>query len=153
MKKINKILVVVIISIFVLAFMPSNNCLAMTEFEEEVRTIKIADSVKPSTVTGGGGGSKITDAAGAIDGLKVTGSSSADVGGLQTVIGKLLNFLQIASGLVAVLMIAIVGFGYIVAQTSDMKAEFKNKGLPIIIGIVLVFGATSIAKFFIGVAA
>ena len=102
------------------------------------------------TVFGGGSGSR-TAAEGAIDGLNTTGS--VDVTGMQGVIGKLLNFLQIASGLVAVLMIAIVGFGYIVAQTSDMKAEFKNKGLPIIIGIVLVFGATSIAKFFIGVAA
>ena len=89
-------------------------------------------------------------AAGAIDGLNATGS--VDVGGLQTVIGKLLNFLQIASGLVAVLMIAIVGFNYILATSSDMKKEMKEKALPIIIGIVLVFGATSIAKFFIGVA-
>lgn len=32
MKKINKILVVVIISIFVLAFMPSNNCFAMDDY-------------------------------------------------------------------------------------------------------------------------
>ena len=89
-------------------------------------------------------------AADAIDGLNATGS--VDVGGLQAVIGKLLNFLQIASGLVAVLMIAIVGFNYILATSSDMKKEMKEKALPIIIGIVLVFGAASIAKFFIGVA-
>ena len=90
------------------------------------------------------------DASNAISGLNATGS--VDVTGMQGVIGKLLNFLQIASGLVAVLMIAIVGFGYILASTSDMKKEMKDKGLPIIVGIVLVFGATSIAKFFIGVA-
>ena len=90
-------------------------------------------------------------AADAINGLSATGN--VDVGGLQKVIGTLLNFLQIASGLVAVLMIAIVGFNYILATSSDMKKEMKEKALPIIIGIVLVFGATSIAKFFIGVAA
>ena len=89
-------------------------------------------------------------AADAINGLSATGN--VDVGGLQKVIGTLLNFLQIASGLVAVLMIAIVGFNYILATSSDMKKEMKEKALPIIIGIVLVFGATSIAKFFIGVA-
>ena len=88
-------------------------------------------------------------AADAINGLSATGN--VDVGGLQKVIGTLLNFLQIASGLVAVLMIAIVGFNYILATSSDMKKEMKEKALPIIIGIVLVFGATSIAKFFIGV--
>ena len=89
-------------------------------------------------------------AADAINGLSATGN--VDVGGLQKVIGTLLNFLQIASGLVAVLMIAIVGFNYILATSYDMKKEMKEKALPIIIGIVLVFGATSIAKFFIGVA-
>ena len=33
------------------------------------------------------------------------------------------------------------------------EKEMKKKMLPIIIGIVLVFGATSVAKFLIGVAA
>ena len=132
MKKISKLLVAVIISTCVLAFMPGNNCMAIADLKD------------------GGGGLKTT-AGGAIDGLNATGS--VDVGGLQKVIGTLLNFLQIASGLVAVLMIAIVGFNYILATSSDMKKEMKEKALPIIIGIVLVFGATSIAKFFIGVAA
>lgn len=71
--------------------------------------------------------------------------------GLATVIGKLLGFLQVASGIVAVLMIAIVGFNYIIS-TPEVKDEMKKKMLPIIIGIVLVFGATSVAKFLIGVA-
>ena len=132
MKKISKLLVAVIISTCVLAFMPGNNCMAMADLKD------------------GGGGLKTT-VGGAIDGLNVAGD--VDVGGLQKVIGTLLNFLQIASGLVAVLMIAIVGFNYILATSSDMKKEMKEKALPIIIGIVLVVGATSIAKFFIGVAA
>ena len=72
--------------------------------------------------------------------------------GLASVIGKLLGFLQVASGIVAVLMIAIVGFNYIIS-TPEVKDEMKKKMLPIIIGIVLVFGATSVAKFLIGVAA
>ena len=70
---------------------------------------------------------------------------------MATVIGKLLGFLQVASGIVAVLMIAIVGFNYIIS-TPEVKDEMKKKMLPIIIGIVLVFGATSVAKFLIGVA-
>lgn len=90
------------------------------------------------------------DAGAAINGINIIGGG--DVGGLQGTIGKLLGFLQVASGLVAVLMIAIVGFNYIVS-TPDVKDEMKKKLLPIIIGIVLVFGATSIARFIIGVAA
>lgn len=92
----------------------------------------------------------VTTATGTIDGLNNT-ASSADVSGLQGVIGKLLGFLQVASGLLAVIVIAFIGFNYIIA-TPQMKDELKSKGLPILVGLVLVFGATSIAKFFIGVA-
>lgn len=67
----------------------------------------------------------------------------------QTTIGRLLGFLQIASGLIAILMIAITGFNYIVA-TPDVKEEMKKKMLPIIIGLVLVFGAVSVARFILG---
>ena len=116
MKKISKLLVAVIISTCVLAFMPGNNCMAMADLKD------------------GGGGLKTT-VGGAIDGLNVAGD--VDVGGLQKVIGTLLNFLQIASGLVAVLMIAIVGFNYILATSSDMKEEMKEKALPIIIALIL----------------
>lgn len=91
-----------------------------------------------------------SNAGSAIDGISVT--EGGDVSKLQNVIGKLLGFLQVASGLVAVLMIAITGFQYIV-ETPEVKQEIKKKMLPIIVGIVLVFGATSIAKFIIGVAA
>jgi type IV secretory pathway VirB2 component (pilin) len=89
-------------------------------------------------------------AQGAIDNISVSEPTAATAG-LAGTIGKLLGFLQVASGLVAVLMIAIVGFNYIVS-TPEVKDEMKKKLLPIIIGIVLVFGATSIAKFLIGVA-
>lgn len=124
MKAISKIIVILLISVSTLVIMPTNFSLA----------------------------ANTTTAAEAIDGLKNTTTSAADVSGLKTVIGKLLGFLQIASGLIAVLMIAIVGFNYIVGA-AEVKKAAAEKGLPIIVGIVLVFGAASIAKFFIGVAA
>lgn len=90
-------------------------------------------------------------AIGAIENIKSdSGAATTAASGLTTVIGSLLGFLQIASGIVAVLMIAIVGFNYIIS-TPEVKDEMKKKMLPIIIGIVLVFGATSVAKFLIGV--
>ncbi len=69
---------------------------------------------------------------------------------LRKTIGKLLGFLRIAAGLVSVIVISLTGFNYIVAQTPDMKDELKKKMLPIIIGLVLVFGAVSIAQFILG---
>lgn len=69
--------------------------------------------------------------------------------GLRNVVGRLLGFLQIASGLVSILMIAITGFNYIIS-TPEVKEEMKKKMLPIIIGLIIVFGAVSIAKFILG---
>ena len=152
MKKISKLLVAVIISTCVLAFMPGNNCLAMAESDDEVRTIKVADTIKPAIIRDGGGGSKASSAASVIDGVKADETGSDNYSSLQGTIGKLLGFLQIASALISVLVLAYTGFNYIVG-TPDIKDEMKKKGVPIIVGFVLVFGATSIAKFLVGVAA
>ena len=47
-------------------------------------------------------------------------------------------------------MIAVTGFRYII-ETPEIKGELKKNMFPIIVGIILVFFATSIAKFFIGI--
>lgn len=122
MKTVYKVFAILMIAVSMFVIMPDNMCLA--------------------------------DATSAI--VKVEGESKNEnatkaAEGLAPVIGKLLGFLQVASGIVAVLMIAIVGFNYIIS-TPEVKDEMKKKMLPIIIGIVLVFGATSVAKFLIGVA-
>ena len=81
--------------------------------------------------------------------LSINTTTTADVSGLQGLIGNLVGFLQIASGLAAVFMIAFTGFNYIVG-TPELKNEMKAKMLPIIVGLILVFGAVSIAKFILG---
>ncbi len=121
MKTVNKILAILVIAICTLTIMPKNTALA-------------AGSSAKNIV--GGVNASIPDDGYATD--------------LQTTISKLLGFLQVASGLVAILMIAIVGFNYIIS-TPDVKDEMKKKMLPIIIGLVLVFGAVSVAKFILGV--
>lgn len=70
---------------------------------------------------------------------------------LQTVIGKILGFLQVASALTTVVVVAFLGFKML-TETPEVKREVKQKGLPIIIGVVLVFGATSVASFIFTVA-
>ena len=70
-------------------------------------------------------------------------------GELSKVVATLLGFLQIASALIAVVMIAVTGFRYII-ETPEMKNELKKSMVPIIAGILLVFFAVSIAKFFVG---
>ena len=69
---------------------------------------------------------------------------------LQTVIGKILGFLQIASGLTTVIMVAFLGFK-LLTETLEVKWQVTEIFLPIVIGLVVVFGATSISRFVIGV--
>ena len=102
MKTMYKVLAILIIAVSMLVIMPDNMSLAATA----------------------------ADAGSAIDGIQVTGGG--DVSKLQSVIGKLLGFLQVASGIIAVLMIAITGFQYIV-ETPEVKSEIKKKMLPIIV--------------------
>ena len=103
--------------------------------------------VMPQTVV------KATDAMSVINSINPS-SSNTDLGGatdnLANVAGSILKFLQIASGIAAVIMIAVNGFRYIV-ETPDVKGELKKNMFPIIVGILLVFFATTIARFFIGI--
>jgi trbC/VIRB2 family len=127
MKTVYKVFAILMVAISMFVIMPDNMSFA-------------ADDAGSTAIT-------------AINKVKDNTSSdkaSAAADGLAGVVGKLLGFLQIASGIIAVLMIAIVGFNYIIS-TPEVKDEMKKKMLPIIIGIVLVFGATSVAKFLIGV--
>ena len=75
---------------------------------------------------------------------------SSNYSELQTTIGYILNFLQIASGLTSVIMIAFTGFKLIFEVNPKVVKETKKTMFPIVFGIVLTFGAASIAKFIIG---
>lgn len=126
MKTMYKIFAVLLIAVSMFVVMPDNMSFAATS--TGTAAIGAIEKITPDQ-----------DAAG-----------TAATKGLTDVIARLLGFLQIASGVIAVLMIAIVGFNYIIS-TPEIKDEMKKKMLPIIVGIVLVFGATSVAKFLIGV--
>ena len=71
---------------------------------------------------------------------------------LAGVIKKLLGFLQVASGLITVLIVAFTGFNYILTTDAEVKSALKKKAMPIVIGFICVFAASSIASFLIGVA-
>ena len=121
MKTINKILAILVIAMCTLIVMPKNVSMAAAESTKEI-----------------------------VAGVTAENPDADYAGDLQTTIGKLLGFLQVASGLIAIIMIALVGFNYIVS-TPEVKKEIQTKLLPIIIGLVLVFSAVSLAKFILGV--
>ena len=122
MKTLQKILVILLIAICVFSVMPNGSVLAADSASSAIDEI---DS------KAGSGGIEGTDK-------------------LTEVAGRILTFLQIASGIAAVIMIAVTGFRYIV-ETPEVKGELKKNMFPIIVGIILVLFATSIAKFVIGI--
>lgn len=91
------------------------------------------------------------DAGGALDAINQTAVSGKVEGteGLSKMAGNIVVFLQVASGIAAVIMIAITGFRYVI-ETPEVKGELKKNMGPIIVGLVLVFFAVSIARFFLG---
>lgn len=91
------------------------------------------------------------DARGAIKAIEAEQSNGKVEGtdGLSTMAGKIIVFLQVASGIAAVIMIAVTGFRYVI-ETPEVKGELKKNMFPIIVGMILVFFATSIANFFLG---
>jgi len=121
MKILSKILLVMVIAICVSIVMPQN--VSRAEGESSVSNI----------VNGIRGGQPVS---GAKDFAKVADS--------------ILSFLQVASGIAAVVVIAITGFRYII-ETPEVKGELKKNMFPIIVGILLVFFAATIANFFIGI--
>ena len=71
--------------------------------------------------------------------------------GVKGIVKKILGFVRVASALMSILVIAFAGFQYIVAADAEMKNEMKKKMLPLIIGLILVFSASTITYFLLGV--
>lgn len=131
MKKYDKLFVGIILAVCLLIFMPYNNCMADRAAD--------GDGFVPTTPT-------VSDAIKQVTPSYIASSNYSE---LQTTIGYVLNFLQVASGITAVVMIAFTGFKLIFEVNPEVVNETKRTMYPIVLGIVLTFGATSIAKFII----
>lgn len=64
---------------------------------------------------------------------------------LTTIAGKVLSLIQIASAVAAVVLVAVFGFKFIMGSAQE-KADYQKSFIPLIVGVVVVFSATSIAK-------
>ena len=78
-----------------------------------------------------------------IDG-KIT-TTGAETTKLTELAGKVLGLIQIASAVAAVILVAVFGFKFIMGSANE-KADYQKSFIPLIIGVVVVFSATSIAK-------
>lgn len=74
-----------------------------------------------------------------------TPPNSSDIEGIKTLAGKVLGLIQAAAGIAAVVLIAVFGFKFIMGSANE-KADYQKSFIPLIVGVVVVFSATSIAK-------
>lgn len=79
-----------------------------------------------------------------VNGIKPD-TNAIDASPLQAMAGKVLGLIQIASAVAAVILIAVFGFKFIMGSANE-KADYQKSFIPLIVGVVVVFAATSIAK-------
>ena len=71
-----------------------------------------------------------------------TGTSTTS---MKNLAGKILGFIRNAALVGGVIIIAILGFKYMMGSLEE-KAEYKKSFIPLIVGIIVVMSATTIAS-------
>lgn len=74
-----------------------------------------------------------------------------DTGGLETSAGKIMGAIRNIAVIASVIIIMILGVKYMLGSVEE-KADYKKSFVPLIVGIVLVVSATSIATFIFNMA-
>lgn len=64
---------------------------------------------------------------------------------MQNLAGKIVGFIRNIAIVGGVVIIAILGIKYMMGSLEE-KAEYKKSMIPLIVGVVVVMGATTIAK-------
>lgn len=69
----------------------------------------------------------------------------AQVSGLQNMAGKVLGLLQAASAILALILVGVFGFKFIMGSP-EQKGDYQKSFIPLIVGVIVVFSATSVAR-------
>ena len=78
----------------------------------------------------------------------VTPTQPTDTAGILKLAGKILGFIQWIALIGGVLIIAVLGIKYMMGSLEE-KAEYKKSMIPLIVGIIVVMGATTIANLLV----
>lgn len=84
-----------------------------------------------------------------IDGINAD-TSGINSQGMKTIAGRVLGLLQIVSAILAVILVAYLGFKMVLGSANE-KADVQKQFIPLIIGVTIVFAATSIANLLLGI--
>ena len=64
-------------------------------------------------------------------------------GDVQTVGGKIMGFIQVIGVIISVGILMILGIKYMIGSIEE-RAEYKKSMLPILIGMILLFGTSTV---------
>lgn len=90
------------------------------------------------------------DQSGTIDELFNQKAEGTD--GLKTTGGKIVDVITTVGIVVAVIVLLVLGIKYMMGSASE-KAEYKKTMIPYLVGAVLIFGASAIAKAVVSLSA
>lgn len=76
---------------------------------------------------------------------KMDDATGGDSDKIATLGGNIVNILTTVGIVIAVIVLLILGIKYMMGSASE-KAEYKKTMIPYLVGAVLVFGASAIAK-------
>lgn len=92
--------------------------------------------------------SNVMAAGGIIDQMK---PDYNDNSGIATVGQKITNIISTVGVVISVIVLLILGIKYMMGSASE-KADYKKTMIPYLVGAVLVFGASAIAKVVVSMA-
>ena len=75
----------------------------------------------------------------------------SETGTIQTIGQRVLGIITTIGIVISVVVIAGLGLKYIIGS-SEEKAEYKKSFIPLLVGMILLLGASTIAKFIISAA-
>ena len=76
---------------------------------------------------------------------------STDIGDLKTTAARIVKAIRNIAAIVAIVVVSILGIKYMIGSTEE-RADYKKSFIPLIVGIVVVVAAASIASAIFSVA-
>lgn len=120
MEKLAKKIIFLTLTIFIILIIINNDAVFATQYSSEIQDIGIGTEPRVGTNNGI---------------IKIT--------------KNVLGLVRMVAGLFSIVIIAYTGFEF-VTETPEGKKKVKEKMIPIIIGFLLTFTATSLATFIVG---
>lgn len=71
--------------------------------------------------------------------------------GIENLGGTIINIVTTVAMIISVIVLLVLGIKYMMGSTAE-KAEYKKTMIPYLVGGLLIFGASGIAKFVISIA-